>query len=110
MAFSFPDISQSGSILDPARAEPAINLPACAPPDPRIAAIVAITQTIFSGASPTFELDRDPEDPGHQFVVVTVEWQGDPKSINSRRLEWHEQVDRLSPDTSEMIRLSVIPR
>ena len=45
--------------------------------DRNIAEVVAITQGMFDCA-PVFEVIRDPEDPDCSFVVLTVEFRGEP--------------------------------
>jgi hypothetical protein len=73
-----------------------------------IADVVAMTQEMFDCA-PVFEVMRDPEDPDCSFVVLTVEFRGDPSELLTKRLDWHSRIKALSRGDNANLRLSIIP-
>ena len=76
--------------------------------DPRIADVLSVTQEMFPGRS-IAELDHDPEAPERPFVVITVAWDGSPKEIVQKRMEWHARISELASGSSGPLRLSIVP-
>lgn len=76
--------------------------------DPRIADVLSVTQEMFPGRS-IAELDHDPEAPERPFVVITVAWDGSPKEIVQKRMEWHARISQLASGSSGPLRLSIVP-
>lgn len=76
--------------------------------DPRLLDLCSLTQELF-GCIPSFESAVDPDEPDFPFVVVTVDWSGDPRELIQRRIQWHERVRGLAAGDSGKLRLSVMP-
>ena len=76
---------------------------------PIVAEVMAVAESMFA-CRPEVELAHDPEDPAHTFVVVTVHAAGELSSLVAKRLEWHERVERIAPQSAGLFRLSIIPR
>ena len=72
-----------------------------------VAPLVAISQEVFA-TIPTTEVIFDPEEPEYRYLVLTVTWDGEPKEVIRRRLQWHDRVRCLLPDHADVIRLSVV--
>lgn len=86
------------------------NVPATAPAafEPTLLNVIAVTQELFPGSAPEIERMADPEDAEHPFVVVTVQWAGDPRASVEKRLEWHRRVSRACVGMPGGIRLSMV--
>ena len=76
---------------------------------PIVADVLAIAETMFA-CRPEVEVAHDPEDPDHTFIVVTVRTAGELSSLVAKRLEWHEQIERIAPQSAGLFRLSIIPQ
>ncbi len=74
--------------------------------DQVISQVVDLCRDLFPGTV-TWEVDFEPEDPRHRFVVFTVSANGAPKAIVDRRCQWHERLREISPQFD--CRLSIEP-
>jgi len=82
------------------------NVASLAEHDEVIAQVVQLCRDLFPGAV-TWEVDFEPEDPCHRYVVFTVSAKGAPKAIVDRRCQWHERLREISPQFD--CRLSIEP-
>jgi hypothetical protein len=71
-----------------------------------MARAMSLTQLLFPGPV-RVEFEDDPEIPDVSYVVFHVEAHGTSGDIIRRRLQWHDQVRELIPDSAQHLRLSV---
>jgi len=76
---------------------------------PIVAKVMAVAESMFA-CRPEVEVAHDPEDPDHTFVVITVHAAGELSSLIAKRLEWHERIERIAPQSAGLFRLSIIPQ
>jgi hypothetical protein len=76
--------------------------------DPAVKEALRIAVEMF-GDSVEVVIERDPENPEHEFVAFDVECRGEPKELVRLRHEWHERVDQATNDRSREFRLSIYP-
>ena len=84
--------------------------PATAPTtfEPSFHKVVAVTQEMFPGSAPEIETMADPEDAENPFIVVTVQWAGDPRESVKKRLDWHRRVSLACAGQPGGVRLSIV--
>lgn len=76
---------------------------------PIVTEVMAVAESMFA-CRPEVEVAYDPEDPDHTFIVVTVHAAGEPSSLVLKKLEWHEKIEQIAPQSAGLFRLSIIPQ
>jgi hypothetical protein len=76
--------------------------------NPTLGNVIGMTREMFPGSAPEIETVADPEDAAHPFLMVTVQWAGDPRDSVEKRLEWHRRIARLGGGKTPGIRLSIV--
>ena len=74
-----------------------------------IGRIVRISERLFPGPV-SFEYSFDPEDPSDEWLVFDVTAKGEYADYRDREFEWHEEVEKIIPDTLCEFRLCIMPQ
>lgn len=72
--------------------------------------LIAMTKELFPPGAVDISLEMDPDEPREEYLVFSVEAEGEFQEILAQEHKWHDEANRLVGETASWLRLCAYPR